>query len=107
MTLVSLYFQPHLRLSPVFTHILVKSLAPATAFCLMETILFRRTFSQEEKQNTGCRSIQIYHQINYVCVRVRVCVCVCVCMRGDFESIFQLIAIVQSFDAIVKHRKKR
>ena len=77
----------------------------------METILFRRTFSQEEKQNTGCRSIQIRHQINYVCVRVRVrvcvrvCVCVCVCMCGDFESIFQLIAMVQSFDAIAKHRK--
>ena len=105
VTLVSLYFQSHLRLSPVFTRILVKSLAPATAFCLMETILFRITFSQEEKQNTRCRSIQICHQINYVWV----CVCararVCVCMRGHFESIFQHIAIVQSFDAIVKHRK--
>ena len=109
MTLVSLYFQLHLRLSPVFTRILVKSLSPATAFCLMKTILFRRTFSQEEKLNTGCRSIQICHQTNNVCVCmcecVCLCVCVCVCMRGDFESIFQHIAIVQSFDAIVKHRK--
>ena len=74
----------------------------------MEKISFWRTFSQEENQNTGCRSIQICHQINYVCVRVRVraaCVCVCVCMRGDFESIFQLIAIIQSFEAIVNTEK--
>ena len=71
----------------------------------METFLFRRTFSQEEKQNTGCRSIQICHQINYVCVRACACVCVCVCMHGDFESIFQLIAIIQSFEAIVNTEK--
>ena len=87
VTLASFYFQLHLRLSPVFTRILLISLAPATA------------------------SIQICHQINYVCVCVRVCVsvcvCVCVCVYvcADFESIFQHIAIVQSFDAIEKHRK--
>ena len=36
-------------------------------FCLMETILSWRTFSQEEKQKTSCRSIQIWHQISYLC----------------------------------------
>ena len=82
VTLVSLYFQLHLRLSPVFTRILVKSLSPATAFCLMKTILFQRTFYQEEKQNTGCRSIQICHQTNYVCVCMCVCVSVCVCVHA-------------------------
>ena len=82
VTLVSLYFQLHLRLSPVFTRILVKSLSPATAFCLMKTILFRRTFSQEEKLNTGCGSIQICHQTNNVCVCMCVCVCLCVCVHA-------------------------
>ena len=88
VTPASLYFQPHLRLSPVFTRILLKSPAPAPAFCLMETVLSRRTFSQEGKQKNGCRSTQICHQINYL----------------RFESIFQHIAIVQSFDAISSHK---
>ena len=53
-----------------------------SAFCLMETILSQRTFSQEEKQNTGSRSIQICHQINYVCLCASECVlCVCMCSK--------------------------
>ena len=85
-----LYYHLHWKLSLAFTHILLKS--PATwwkQFCP------KKLFSEDKKQKTGCWSMQIWNEINYVCVCLSVCkyvcVCVCVCVLfvcGEFRTNF-------------------
>ena len=63
------------------------------AFFLMQTILSRRTFSQEEKKRLAVDlSKQICHRINYVWVI-------------KFKSVFRQIMIVQSFETISSQRQ--